>query len=331
MAKNVAATTKAKEVNAAAKKIASTKVAPYKHKSTGEDQSASSGTRTGRFAPADSDKATIEGMKRAAELAERGMRATEASSSEGGVDTIPPPVVESGVSPQPPNQENLMGTTEVVKTKTKQDADSEAAQAKIAEKAKKAADKAKAKADADAAAAIKKAERDAKAAEAKAVRDAKAAELVAAGHKYVGSMLALAERVKSGVYVKSTTGQLRSNDDIAIAFDAVPPQNVVKLGTLLFGEANKYAALNIGQQSMNYRNRLRGAVRKGDVKFGEEVITIDLIKAKIVELGLDTGKAEAEARAAAKAEREAKAAAAKAAKVDKPAKPVVPVPAQPAA
>ena len=108
----------------------------------------------------------------------------------------------------------------------------------------------------------KKAEREAKANESKEQREARIAELKTNGHTYTGSMLALADRVKAGLYVKSMTGQLRSNDDIAQLFDAVPPENVVIIGCKMFGETNKYTALNIGQQSMNYRNRLRGAVRK---------------------------------------------------------------------
>lgn len=308
--KNVAATTKAKEVKAAAKKVTTTKVAPYKHNSSGQDMTVS-GTDTGRMHAA----------------------------SEEGVDSTPSGVVHSGSDHQPGHQENTMSkfapktttttteapatttttTTEAPKV-TKQEADAAAAKAKIDEKAAKKAEADKKKSEREAAAAEKKAaaeknkaERDAKAAENKAARDARIAELAAAGKKYTGTMLALSDRVKAGVYVKSTTGQLRSTDDIAEAFDAVPPQNVVKLGTLLFNEPNKYAALNIGQQSMNYRNRLRGAVRAG-AEFNGEKITVDLIKAKIAELGLDTGRAEAEAKAKAKAERAEKAEAAKKAK-----------------
>lgn len=316
MAKNGAAIAKAKEVKEAAKKVATTKVAPYKHKSTGQD-------------------------------------VTHAAAGEEGVDSTPRGVVHSGSDHQPAHQENPMsksqtkrataqtettnteattGATDVGrgvsvdstagadKVETKQDKDAAAAKAKIAEKEVKQAEAAKKKAEREAATAAKKeeaaktkAEREAKAAENKAAREARAAELEAAGRKYTGSMLALSDRVKAGVYVKSTTGQLRSTDAVAEAFDAVPPQNVVKLGTLLFNEPNKYAALNIGQQSMNYRNRLRGAIRAGAEVNGVK-ITLDLIKEKIAELGLDTGRAEAEAKAKARAEREEKAAKAKAEK-----------------
>lgn len=306
--KNAAAAAKSKEVKDAAKKVATTKVAPYKHKSSGQNMTVS-GTDTGRMS----------------------------AVGEEGVDSSPSGMVHSGSDHQPGHQENTMSkskpateaTTEATNVNpapTKQEVDAATAKAKIDEKAAKKAEAERKKAEREAAAAAKKeeatktkAEREAKAAENKAARDARIAELAAAGKKYTGTMLALSDRVKAGVYVKSTTGQLRSTDDIAEAFDAVPPQNVVKLGTLLFNEPNKYAALNIGQQSMNYRNRLRGAVRAGAEVNGEK-ITVDLIKAKIADLGLDTGRAEAEAKAKAKAERAEKAEAAKKAKEEAKAK-----------
>lgn len=301
--KNTAAAAKSKEVKEAAKKVATTKVAPYKHKSTGQDMT------------------VTEDMTKAADLAQRGLKQ---AASEGGVDNPPPGVVHSGLDHQPGHQENTMSKT--TQDPTKQEVDAAAVKAKIAEKEAKKAEAERKKAEREAAATAKKAEaaktkaeREAKAAENKAAREARITELAATGKKYTGTMLALSDRVKAGVYVKSTTGQLRSTDAIAEAFDAVPPQNVVQLGTLLFDEPNKYAALNIGQQSMNYRNRLRGAVRTGAEVNGVK-ITLDLIKTKITELGLDTGRAEAEAKAKAKTEREEKAAAAKKAKEEAKAK-----------
>lgn len=189
--------------------------------------------------------------------------------------------------------------------------------AKIAAKAEKKAAAEKAKAEREAKAAEKAAEREAKKGEteaAKAERKAKLAEL-AEGRNYQGSMLALTERVKSGSYVKSATGQLRSTDALAEALDGVQPLGVIQLGKdLLKLEENPYAKLNVGQQSMNLRNRLRGAITKG-------VIKIEDVVAYVAEHGLDVSeqlakeKAErAEKAAAAKAEREAKAAEKAAAK-----------------
>ncbi len=200
--------------------------------------------------------------------------------------------------------------------KTAQDLKSEAALAKIAIKAEKkaAADNAKAEREAAklAKAGVNTAEREA----AKLERAARIEALKAEGKNYVGSMLALADRVKQGIYVKSATGQLRSTDELAVAFDGVGPLGVVQVAMFVLGEeANKYAALNIGQQSMNYRNRLRGAVTKGTV-------TLDQIKEAIVTMDVDgteqIQKANAE-KAAAKAKRELEAKAKKVQVVEVPA------------
>jgi len=260
-----------------------------------------------------------------------------------GVDTPLEPVVELGFTQS--------GEPDMTKHETTQaDAAAEAPvtapnpqAAAQAERERVAKEKIAAKAAKLEAAAAKKAEGEKARAEAKALRDAKvaenaeakaarAAELAASGKTYTGSMLALAERVKSGAYVKSLTGQLRSNDELAQALDAVPAENVVQLGMALFAEPNKYPTLNIGQQSMNYRNRLRGAIKKG-LEVGGIKITLDLVKETRDANGLATGEAmaaerkeKAEARAKAKEQKEieakAKADAAAKAKAEKEAKPV---------
>jgi hypothetical protein len=186
-----------------------------------------------------------------------------------------------------------------------------AIEAKAAAKAEKQAAQAAKKAEREAAAATKAAEAEAKKAEreaAKAERDAKIAALAESGRKYVGSMLSLADRVKSGAYVKGLNGQLRSNDDVAVALDAVPAFNVVKLILEVLNlESNPYSALNVGQQSMNLRNKLRGAISRGEV-------TIE----KVIEIRDANGYATAEDEVAkkreAKAQREAAIAAKKAEK-----------------
>ena len=187
-------------------------------------------------------------------------------------------------------------------------------EAEAAQKAKAEA-KAAAKAVKDAANAEKAAARAAASEAKKAEREARIAALQADGKKYVGSMLALADRVKSGAYVKGTTGQLRSNDELAIALDGVGPNGVIQLAKFVLGmEENPYTKLNIGQQSMNFRNRMRGALKKG-------TLTMDSVKEAIVTLDIDATeviKAKAQAKADAKAAREAAAAVKKAAKVAKP-------------
>jgi hypothetical protein len=200
------------------------------------------------------------------------------------------------------------------KEKTPQELKTEAAQAKIAEKAaKKAAAEAKkaereaAKAAKEATSSLTKEEREAK----KAERLARIEALKAEGKNYTGSMLSLSDRVKQGAYVVGTTGQLRSNDELAQALDAVTPTGVIQLAKHVLNlESNPYSHLNVGQQSMNLRNKMRGAITK-------KVLTIEAIKAAIVELDLDVSKEVAARKAAkeeAKAKREAEAATKKAIK-----------------
>lgn len=188
-------------------------------------------------------------------------------------------------------------------------------EAAIAAAAAKAEAKAAAKAVKDAANAEKAAARTAISEAKKAEREARIAALQADGKSYVGSMLALADRVKSGAYVKGTTGQLRSNDELAVALDGVGPNGVIQLAKFVLGmEENPYTKLNIGQQSMNFRNRMRGAIKKG-------TLTIDTVKGAIIDLDIDGTeviRAKAQAKADAKAAREAAATVKKVAKVVKP-------------
>lgn len=178
---------------------------------------------------------------------------------------------------------------------------------------KKAADKAEKdqkRADDKARAEAEKKERAEAKAKAKEERDARMVELSAG--RAAGSMLALADKVKQGVYVKSATGQLHSGDALATALDGISATDVIRIGLdTLKLEDNPYAALNVGQQSMNLRNRMRGAIKK-------EVLTIATIteyvaRNKIVQVTaaeIEAQKAERVAKAEAnKADRAAKAAA----------------------
>lgn len=179
---------------------------------------------------------------------------------------------------------------------------------KEAAAALKKADAANKKAAKDEAAQVKKEARAA----AKIERDARLAEL---GKNYKGSMLALADRVKAGAYVKGITGQLRSTNELAVALDGVTPNGVIQLAKHVLGlDENPYTHLNVGQQSMNLRNKMRGAISK-------KTLTIEAVKAAIVELDLDATAA-IQASAKAKAEAKAKADAEKAAKATKVAEPV---------
>lgn len=186
-----------------------------------------------------------------------------------------------------------------------------------AEKAEKAKAKEAAKAEKDKIAAAKKEERAA----AKAEREARMAEL-AAGKNYTGSMLALAERVKSGAYVKGSNGQLRTTDELAVALDGIGATDVVRIGLdLLKLEDNPYIKLNIGQQSMNLRNRMRGAIKKNTLKISDitEYVTRNKIHV-VTKADIEaTAKAKADKKAAADAEKAEKAAAKAKADAAKPA------------
>lgn len=84
---------------------------------------------------------------------------------------------------------------------------------------------------------------------------------------YTGPMLALVAARKS--YVKGANGNPHCGDWMAVALDGLTREQVVeRLGTLLFAKGittavNPYAGLNAGQQSMNLRNKARGAYGKG--------------------------------------------------------------------
>ena len=242
---------------------------------------------------------------------------------EEGIDSPDAPAVQSGFSvfnPQP--AKDLPMTTKTAPLSDEDKAKiaavkAEKAAAKEAAAVKKLAEKHEREMKAAAAAeekALAKAEREMKAAEKKAARDAAAEEAKAKGLNYTGSMLAL--RDVKGTYVKATNGRLRSTDALAEALDAVQPLGTIALvKELLKPEVDTYAALNIGQQSMNWRNRLRGAIRKG-------VLTIEQVIAARDAGNYTAATLEARAAAEQKAqERAAKKAAADAAKAAKAAEP----------
>jgi hypothetical protein len=87
------------------------------------------------------------------------------------------------------------------------------------------------------------------------------------GIGYQGPMLALREAAKT--YVTGKNGNPHCGDWMAIALDGLTREQVVeRLGKLLFAKGittstNPYLGLNPGQQSMNLRNKARGAYGKG--------------------------------------------------------------------
>ena len=243
---------------------------------------------------------------RHAKLAEQ-VEASAESTETTQIDGSAAPVFQSGFSifNQTQPKESMMSKTDAEKlTVTKEEREAQAAARKEAKESAALA-KAEAKAEKDAARLAKseslaadkmtKAAARAERSEAlKAQREARAAELAESGATYAGSMLALRDAKKT--YVRSATGQLRSTDPIAEVLDAVPSVNVVKLAMIALElPENPYSRLNVGQQSMNLRNKLRFAVRTAK-------ITIDRIAAIRDENELAIPAAELEAKAAKKAE-----------------------------
>ena len=224
------------------------------------------------------------------------------------------PQVEDCDAPEPVVQSNsifsniakeltMEHTTEAKPKKTQAEREAET-QARIAKKEAAQAEKqakkeaaAAAKREKLEAAEAKKAEREAAAAAKKAEKQAKLEAMKAEGKGYVGSMLSLTDRVKQGAYVKGLNGQLRSSDALAVALEACPPENVIKLALeALEFEINPYVALNTGQQSMNLRNKMRGAIKAG-------TLTIERVREIRDQHGYATMEAVLAERQAKKAER----------------------------
>lgn len=99
----------------------------------------------------------------------------------------------------------------------------------------------------------------------------RAASAVAKAGSYQGPMLALRAAAKS--YVTGKNGNPHCNDMVAELLSQLTREQTVKtLGELLFAQGvttstNPYITLNPGQQSMNLRNKLRGALKGGTVTF----------------------------------------------------------------
>jgi hypothetical protein len=87
--------------------------------------------------------------------------------------------------------------------------------------------------------------------------------------RYTGPMLALRDASKRGVYKKAANGQPSCGDDVAQILGALKPEFVIRACIVALAlPGNPYLHLNIGQQSMNLRNKLRGALMRGDFGLG---------------------------------------------------------------
>lgn len=86
---------------------------------------------------------------------------------------------------------------------------------------------------------------------------------------YQGPMRALRERLKAGRYTKMANGQPANGDEVATLLGSLEPSEVIQACMFAMAlEANPYLHLNIGQQSMNLRNKLRGMLKRGEFGMG---------------------------------------------------------------
>lgn len=85
----------------------------------------------------------------------------------------------------------------------------------------------------------------------------------------ITGMSVLHDRLKEGKYTKAANGQPCCGDQLAIAMGALPVDQVINACIIALAvPGNLYTHLNIGQQSMNLRNRVRGALKRGDFGWG---------------------------------------------------------------
>ncbi|MFZ2287584.1 MAG: hypothetical protein WAV93_11415 [Bacteroidales bacterium] len=86
---------------------------------------------------------------------------------------------------------------------------------------------------------------------------------------YTGPMLALRQRLQEGAYKKALNGQPCCGDNVATLLGALAPQQVIRACILAMAlPGNPYLGLNLGQQSMNLRNKLRGCFKREEFGFG---------------------------------------------------------------
>lgn len=86
---------------------------------------------------------------------------------------------------------------------------------------------------------------------------------------YTGPMLRLRERLAAGAYSKAANGNPCCGDEIATILGQCTPQMVIRACiTAMALPGNPYAHLNVGQQSMNLRNKLRGCMKRGEFGIG---------------------------------------------------------------
>lgn len=99
---------------------------------------------------------------------------------------------------------------------------------------------------------------------------------------YQGSMIRLRERQAAGAYQKAPNGQPCCMDRVATLLGTLTPMQVIEACMIAMAlPSNPYVHLNMGQQSMNLRNKLRGCFKREEFGFGvlveavEEIVAVE--------------------------------------------------------
>ena len=101
-------------------------------------------------------------------------------------------------------------------------------------------------------------------------------------HGYTGPMLRLRERLTEGAYKKAANGQPCCGDRVATLLGALTPAQVIRACIVAMAlPANPYTHLNVGQQSMNLRNKLRGCFKREEFGFGVLVEAVEQVKEEV--------------------------------------------------
>ena len=96
---------------------------------------------------------------------------------------------------------------------------------------------------------------------------------------YQGSMIRLRERLAEGAYQKAPNGQPCCGDRVATLLGTLQPLQVIRACIIAMAlSSNPYSHLNVGQQSMNLRNKLRGCFKREEFGFGVLVEAVETVK-----------------------------------------------------
>lgn len=94
--------------------------------------------------------------------------------------------------------------------------------------------------------------------------------------KYTGSMTVLRDASKA--YQMGENGNPHCGDGLAAVLATLGAQDVIDVLLVALGlDANPYLHLNVGQQSMNLRNKARGAIKRGALTIATVVATLEAL------------------------------------------------------